>query len=180
MSGLLPLLLDLAPTTAAWVISDKTGDALHQVLEIATEMFGTDDPRRVAHAIADDLEKEYAFRKAVIEAESADRQRVHDEIAARLSELASSQSPTLVFARAASILAWGAAVVSLCVLLTFGFVLWVVLTKKVPTGQESLIYVMLGALTTMAAGVVGYWVGATPGSDRKDALLMRHTITPVQ
>lgn len=173
MPGLLPLLLDLAPTTAAWIISDKTGNASRQVLDIAREMFGTDDPRKVAQAIAEDLEKEFAFRKAVIEAEGAERQRAHDEIAARLKDLSSSQSPNLAFARAVSIVAWGAAVVSVCVLLTFGFVLWVVLTKKVPSGQESLIYVMLGALTTMAAGVVGYWVGSTPASDHKDVLTRR-------
>lgn len=84
---------------------------------------------------------------------------------------ASARSQTVDLARAGSRIAWGAPVVSLLVLVTFGLVLGLVLTRSIPEGQETTVSIMLGALTTMATAVVSYWVGSSAGSAAKDKLL---------
>lgn len=84
---------------------------------------------------------------------------------------ASARTQTIELAKAGSRIAWGAPVVSLVVLLTFGLVLFLVLTKSIPPGQETTVSLMLGALQTMAVSVVAYWVGSTAGSRAKDDLI---------
>lgn len=86
---------------------------------------------------------------------------------------ADARSQTVELAKAGSRIAWGAPAVSLVVLATFGAVLALVLTKSIPTGQETTVSLMLGALTTMATAVVSYWVGSSAGSKAKDELLRR-------
>jgi hypothetical protein len=83
----------------------------------------------------------------------------------------SARGQTVELAKAGSRIAWGAPVVSVVVLLTFGAVLSLVLTKSIPAGQETTVSIMLGALTTMATAVVSYWVGSSAGSAAKDKLL---------
>ncbi|MBC7800023.1 MAG: hypothetical protein H7Z10_05330, partial [Gemmatimonadaceae bacterium] len=74
-------------------------------------------------------------------------------------------------ASAGSAMAWGAPVVSLVVLLTFGAVVALVLVQAVPPDSETVLNVLLGTLGAMATNVVGYWVGSSAGSARKDARL---------
>ena len=73
-----------------------------------------------------------------------------------------------------SAMAWGAPVVSLVVLATFGCVVTLVLLHGIPTGSsEAVLNVLLGTLGAMAMNVVGYWVGSSAGSARKDERLAR-------
>ena len=67
--------------------------------------------------------------------------------------------------------AWGAPVVSVVVLLTFGTVVSLVLLRAIPAGSETVLNVLLGTLAAMATNVVGYWVGSSAGSARKDERL---------
>lgn len=46
-----------------------------------------------------------------------------------------------------------------------------VLTRTVPAGSRELANILLGTLAAMASSVVGYWVGSSAGSARKDAVL---------
>ncbi len=67
--------------------------------------------------------------------------------------------------------AWGAPVVSVVVLVTFGTVVSLVLLRAIPAGSETVLNVLLGTLAAMATNVVGYWVGSSAGSARKDERL---------
>ncbi|MGR0183227.1 hypothetical protein [Azospirillum aestuarii] len=86
---------------------------------------------------------------------------------------ASARAQTVQLAQAGSRISWGAPVVSVIVLLAFGYVLQLVLTQSIPPGQETTVSIMLGALTTMASAVVSYWVGSSAGSAAKDKLLRK-------
>ena len=103
------------------------------------------------------------------------RRILGDQLVALLTldnqDRANARAQTVELAKAGSRIAWGAPVVSLVVLVTFGAVLALVLTKSIPPGQETTVSIMLGALTTMATAVVSYWVGSSAGSAAKDALL---------
>lgn len=68
-------------------------------------------------------------------------------------------------------MSWGAPVVSIIVLLTFGAVLTLALLHGAPSGSEAILNVLLGTLGTLASGVVNYWVGSSAGSSRKTELL---------
>ncbi len=67
--------------------------------------------------------------------------------------------------------AWGAPVVSVVVLVTLGTVVSLVLLRAIPAGSETVLNVLLGTLAAMATNVVGYWVGSSAGSARKDERL---------
>jgi len=68
-------------------------------------------------------------------------------------------------------LAWGAPIVSVVVLLTFGGVVSLTMLRTIPAGSETVLNVLLGTLAAMATNVVGYWVGSSAGSARKDERL---------
>ena len=68
-------------------------------------------------------------------------------------------------------LAWGAPVVSVVVLVTFGCVVSLTLLRAIPAGSEAVLNVLLGTLGAMATNVVGYWVGSSAGSACKDERL---------
>ena len=72
---------------------------------------------------------------------------------------------------APTVTAWGAPVVSVVVLVTFGTVVSLVLLRAIPAGSETVLNVLLGTLAAMATNVVGYWVGSSAGSARKDERL---------
>lgn len=67
-----------------------------------------------------------------------------------------------------SVMSWGAPVVSVVVLVTFGGVVSLTLLRTIPLGSEAVLNVLLGTLGAMATNVVGYWVGSSVGSARKD------------
>jgi hypothetical protein len=118
----------------------------------------------VAEQLAADPEKLAAFRKAL-----------GDQLVALLTldnqDRADARQQTVELARAGSRIAWGAPVVSLVVLGTFGVVLHKVLSTPAGTSIDPNAAIMLGALTTMATAVVAYWVGSSAGSAAKDRLL---------
>jgi hypothetical protein len=65
----------------------------------------------------------------------------------------------------------GAIIVSVIVLITFGIVLMMVLTKTIPEGSEKFLLIMLGALATMSSNIVQFWVGSSSGSKQKDEVI---------
>jgi hypothetical protein len=58
-------------------------------------------------------------------------------------------------------------------IVTFGFflMLYMVLQREIPAGSRDLANIMLGYLGGSFTAVVGYWVGSSIGSARKDAAL---------
>lgn len=171
VAPLVPALIAALPTVASWIFGDKSGKAVETVSNIALEVLGTTDGTAIEKALASDPAKALEFKMAVLKAEGEARAAEHEELVARIADVQSARTQTVELARIGSPLAWGAAMVSIVVLVTFGYVLNMVLTKTIPEGQEHVVMYMLGALTTMAVAVVGYWVGSTAGSMQKTMLL---------
>jgi hypothetical protein len=65
----------------------------------------------------------------------------------------------------------GAIIISALVLLQFSAVCFLVLWREVPPGSREAALVLLGSLANSGTMVVGYWVGSSVGSARKDELL---------
>jgi hypothetical protein len=175
MLGLLPILLPLLgdAITSLFGGSDKPAGQVaatvaNATVSVASQVIGipvTDEAsaRQAADALQADPEKLAAFRQAVGE-------QVLRALSLDNDDRASARSQTVELAKTGSNIAWGAPAVSLVVLVTFGVVLYRVLSA--PAGQaDPNASLMLGALTTMATAVVSYWVGSSAGSAVKDKLL---------
>jgi hypothetical protein len=177
MLPLIPALLSLAPTLIDLFAGDKTGAIAKKVVAVAGDVMGVKgDAVAIDAAIAGlppekRIELQIAMAKLAADERAAQRKADLDEMVARFADTADARGQTVDLAKIGSPLAYGAALVSSLVLITFGFVLYLILTAKIPAGQEQLLNVMLGALTTMASAVVGYWVGSSAGSARKDTII---------
>lgn len=73
---------------------------------------------------------------------------------------------------------WGAIVVSVIVLGAFGTVAVLLFTRTIPEPSKDLALLMFGGLNSMASAVVGYWIGSSVGSQRKDATISKLTGAP--
>lgn len=70
-----------------------------------------------------------------------------------------------------SIALWGSVVISMIVTVGFFWMLYLVLQREIPAGSRDLANIMLGYLGGSFTAVVGYWVGSSVGSVRKDTYL---------
>jgi uncharacterized membrane protein len=73
---------------------------------------------------------------------------------------------------------WGSIVVSVLVIAGFTAVAVLLFTKAIPTESKEIALLLFGGLNSMASGVVGYWVGSSVGSSRKDATISKLTGAP--
>jgi len=168
--------LDLAPEIGRWLFGPDAAPmaaAVQQAIQSAT---GTGDPAAQTAALADpgvagrlrvDLAAIAAQRTAAADAAAEAR------LASHMADVANARATTLQLAQSGSTMAWGAPVTSIVVLATFGTVMWLVLLRAVPPGSETVLNVLLGTLAAMATNVVGYWVGSSAGSARKDERLAK-------
>lgn len=168
---LLPLLMNIAPTVASWLMGDKTGQAVEKITGIAQEVLGTTDANGIERAIASDPNLAMQFRTMLIQAEADARRLQFEELREELQDRQSARNQTVELAKAGSPIAWGAVVISTIVMAGFSVMLWLVIKQEVPASQRELVMYMLSALQTMATGVVGYWVGSSSGSAQKTAAL---------
>ena len=65
----------------------------------------------------------------------------------------------------------GSILISALVLLQFSAVCFLVLWREVPPGSREAALVLLGSLANSGTMVVGYWVGSSAGSARKDEIM---------
>ena len=59
-------------------------------------------------------------------------------------------------------------IISIIVLAGFGMFSFLAMKPELAGIKESVVLFLLGAWSTMAAGVVNYWVGSSAGSSKKD------------
>lgn len=173
---LIPILTALAPVLLPEVAKAAlgTGDTAQKIGEAAVSVVSAvtgvpistpaDAERAVAAVQTDPAKLAELYRQQ------------GDQVVALLrldnEDRASARAQTVQLAQAGSRIAWGAPIVSTIVLVTFGVVLYRVLSQ--PGGEiDQNATLMLGALTTMASAVVSYWVGSSAGSAAKDKLLRK-------
>ena len=96
VNPLLGLAVDLVPSIVGLFAGDKaeakTATAVTAVTAIAKTVFSTDDPNAIQTAIASDPNLAFQFKMKVMEYESDERQRQHDEFMAELQDIANARS----------------------------------------------------------------------------------------
>ena len=183
MLPLIPLAISLAPEIGKWLFGDsgeKTATAVAAAVQAVT---GTTDEAVASQVLssnptaASDLRVKLA--EIAAEREKAQSDAAAAAFAAQLHDVADARAQTVALAQSHSPVQWAAPVVSFIVLATFGTVMFLALTRSLPSGSETLLNMLLGSLAAMATSVVGYWVGSSAGSAQKTEMLYRSTPTPV-
>jgi len=168
------IVLDLAPEVGRWLFGADASPVVAAVQAAVSIVTGTDDPTQQASVLADP-DKAGALRielmRIASERAAAAAASAQAALSSQLADLANARAMTVQLSGQGSAIAWGAPVVSIVVLLTFGTVVAIALTRAMPPGAEPVLNVLLGTLGAMATSVVGYWVGSSAGSARKDARL---------
>jgi len=162
------VILEMAPELGRWLFG-KQAEAVVRLVQTALErVTGSSDPSVQANLLSNSataaaLRIELA-RIAACQADDAVQAQTA-MLALPRTEAASSnvQRGEHIFS--------GAAIISLVVLLTFAVVVVFAFTRTMPAGAEPVLNVLLGTLGAMATSVVGYWVGSSAGSARKDERL---------
>lgn len=173
-------LLSLVPTLADMIFGDKTGKLVEKAVDIAGDVLGLDKDQRtpenvdaVVRALPPDKLVDFKVAMAKLAAEERAAQHAADQadLKAHIDNTINARAQTVELAKMGHALAWAPAIVTFVVLSTFGWVMNLVLTAKIPPGQERLADTMIGILGTLAVASVMYWVGSSRGSARKDELL---------
>lgn len=168
------VVLNLAPEVGRWLFGPGSGPAIAAVQAAVGAATGTMEPGAQAEALQDP-EKAGALRielaRIAAEQEASSAAAAQAALVTQLTDVANARAMTVQLAQSGSEMAWGAPVVSVVVLVTFGVVVAIALTRAMPPGAEPVLNVLLGTLGAMATSVVGYWVGSSAGSARKDARL---------
>lgn len=164
---LIPLLLNLAPSVASWVLGDKTGAAVEKVTGIVKSVTGLGDGDAITSALGGNPELAYQLKKALIEAEGEERERQHAEILARLRDVQSAREQTMRLAEAKSPIAWAAPLVSLLAVGVFGGMIYLLFTGSVGTELRDALMILVGTSGSGYTAVLGYWLGSSSGSADK-------------
>jgi hypothetical protein len=185
---MLSLLLTLIPSIASLFAGPTAGAIAAQVGSIVTSVTGVADPHTDAGqaaamiALTGKPELQAQLQAKIIdahleasrvqaEADKADADARTAQIVAAVASQASARTQTVDLVKAGSGIAWGAPVVSGLILLAFGGMLYVVMSKSIPTGSEPLAMVLLGTLAAMATQVANYWLGSSAGSAAKNTTI---------
>ncbi|MGC8476586.1 MAG: hypothetical protein ACP5NP_09560 [Acetobacteraceae bacterium] len=172
VGGLGGLVMDLAPQLGSWLFGSSGGKAAAAVASAVQSVTGTSDADAAMAAIEKDPKAAAALRiklaQIAADAESERRKQDLASLQAQLADVAGARAQTEALAKDGSAIAWGAPVISVVVLATFGLVMWVALTRAMPAGSAPILNVLLGTLAAMATSVVSYWVGSSMGSSAKN------------
>lgn len=170
------LALDLAPELGQWLFGPQSDATVKAVTTAVEAVTGTTDAAAQVSALANpDLASQLRMSLAGIAADraAAAAKAAQDALVAQLADVASARSTTVQLVHDGSPMAWGAAIVSVIVLVTFGGVMALALFRALPPNAEPILNVLLGTLGAMATSVVSYWVGSSIGSAQKDARLAK-------
>jgi hypothetical protein len=124
-------------------------------------------PAAVEKALAENPDLAKAKLQTVERAQEAEL----GEIQARLFDTQNARAATADLVHAGSILAWGAPIVTIFVLVIFAAVTATVLVRGLPPGDQTVMIGLVELLKQLAVACVFYWVGSSSGSKRQgDAL----------
>jgi hypothetical protein len=101
--------------------------------------------------------------------EAAEAPAVIEAVNQYIADVQDARATTVKLVEQGSTIAWGAPVVSVIVMA--GFALLSYLAIYAPSNQREVLLFLLGAWSSLATAVVGYWVGSSAGSKSKDDLL---------
>lgn len=186
---LIPLVLSLAPQLAGMIFGSKGADASAKVAGVVQSVVGVaadlSQPGGAAAAVAhiqanQEASSELALKLADLHLQmqqeqdadaAATRQDALDELKARLSDAGSARSMAVDMAGAHSGLAYGSMVVSVVIVVAFGWTTYSVLSSHLNATDGQFGSILVGTLAAMATQVANYWLGSSIGSSTKNALL---------
>jgi hypothetical protein len=186
---LIPLVLKLAPQLAGLIFGSKGADATAKVAAVVQTVVGDvadlNAPGGVAAAVAhiqsnpqasSDLAAQLAtlqiqMQKEQDDAAEAVRQDALDDLKVRLADTGSARDMATQLAQAHSGLAYGGVVVSVVIVVAFGWTTYSVLTSHMSASDGQFGSILVGTLAAMATQVANYWLGSSQGSSAKNALL---------
>lgn len=172
--------LDLAPELGQWLFGPGSSATVKAVQSAVQSVTGaTQAEEQISALESPDMAKELRLQLASIAAErsAAAAKAAQEQLVTQLADVANARATTVQLAQSGSYMAWGAPLVSVIVLVTFGGVMALALLRTLPANAEPVLNVLLGTLGAMATSVVTYWVGSSAGSARKDARLANLTAT---
>ncbi len=179
MLPLIPLALSLAPEIGRWLFGDSGEKTATAVVAAVQAVTGTTDEAMSAQMLSANPTAAADLRVKLAEIAAGREKAASDAAAAALSaqlaDVASARAQTVSLAATHSAVQWAAPIVSVVVLVTFGAVMFLALTRSLPSGSETLLNMLLGSLAAMTTSVVSYWVGSSAGSVAKTEMLYRST-----
>lgn len=179
MLPIIPLILSIAPEIGRWLFGAAGETTATQVVKLVETVTGTSDPAAAAQTLSANpgMAVDLRVRLAEIAARCEQSRRDADAalLASQLGDIASARAQTVALAGAHSAVQWAAPTISVVVLATFGAVMFLALTRSLPTGSETLLNMLLGSLAAMTTSVVSYWVGSSAGSAAKTDMLYHST-----
>lgn len=153
---------DVAPAlagAAGTALGGPVGGAI--AASIARKLTGSANDRPLDEVAADimaDPDKLLEFRRQMREAENRELEiRTRDVQDARATLQRSK----------------GAIAVSALVTAAFAVAVFLVVGVEIPTGSQSVAYVMFGSLAAAFSQVLNFWLGSSMGSKEKDQMLAR-------
>ncbi len=166
--------LDLAPELGRWLFGPGSAETVKAVQAAVQTVTGASQIDAQLSAlnnpeVAINLRLQLASIASQRATEAA--RAAQDQLVAQLADVANARATAVQLAQSGSPMAWGAAIVSVIVLLTFGTVMALALLRTLPANAEPVLNVLLGTLGAMSTSVVSYWVGSSVGSARKDVRL---------
>ena len=177
MGALIPFAISIAPEIARWVFGSGGDRVVAAVTQTAESLTGTKDVTAQQAAIErdPDLACKMRVELAKLAAQEEEQAQSADAklVSAYLNDTANARNQLLQLTQARSPIAYGAVIVSAIVLVSFGTVMTLTLTRAIPTGSDTVLNLLLGSLAAMATFVVSYWVGSSAGSARKDDHIAR-------
>ena len=187
VGGLGGLVVDIAPEVGRWLFG-STGETTANLVAKAVEtVTGTSDADAAQDVLAQNpgataqLRVQLAVIAAQQQAEAdraAESQRGADlaAVQAAMADRTGARSQTQALAQMRSGIAWAPAVLSGIVLVAFGSLIYVVLTRDTLSDRTMpLANVLLGSLAAMATQVANYWLGSSSGSAAKSDQIMALT-----
>ena len=173
--ALVPIALTLLPAIGRWLAGD-TGETVAQAAAAAVQsVTGASTPHEAQAALDANpaLRMELTQRLAEITAdrEFNEQQAFLDQMRIVNADVANARQQTIALAQAGSPLSWSTAVVSILAVLVFGLATVSVVFVDLPPRAEILASVLYGASAAGYAQVLGYYLGSSAGSARKEGAL---------
>lgn len=169
----LGLAIQLVPQLSRWIGGDS-GQTASQIVGLVQQATGTANPAaqqaaiqdpEVSGALAVQLARIVADREAAAEAAQIER------LKASIADVGNARQTSVAMAGTGSLIAFAPPVLSLVILVAFGTMIYVVLTRSISNLDNTLSSILLGTLAAMATQVANFYLGSSSGSQRKDAYL---------
>lgn len=167
--------LAVAPEIGRWLFGNAAGDTAQKVADVVTQVTGTPDPEAQTAAIVCNPEMAADLRVEVLrlasQMEAARDASMLAMMQAANADRAGARTQLAQLVSAHSLMAWGAPIVSVLVLIAFAVMQVLAFTSHAAPNNPELVRDLTLTLRDLVVMVVSYWVGSSAGSASKDARL---------